>query len=151
MRTLFKFTIFMITSIFMYQCSNDEELLMNQDFLQGTWVEVEPENVIQFEGKNYKFKFIQDSFYAEIHSWTDAIMDTCGIVSWSYKISGKYLVSRDSLEFKGIISTVPDICDTTTHKSNFHKKSEFYIISESEFILDPYPEEEYYQIRLEKE
>lgn len=150
MKTSFKLTILLVTIIFMIQCSNDEELIMNQDFLQGTWVEVEPDELIQYEGDNYQFTFSQDSFFAEIHYWTDVIMDTCSIIDWTYKINGKYVVSLDSIEFTGIISTVPDNCDTITHKYNFHKKSEFYIISESEFILDPNPEEEYYQIRLVK-
>lgn len=151
MKASLKLAIFIITTSFLVQCSNNEDLIMTKDFLQGTWVEIEPENLIQFEGDNHKFTFMQDSFYIEISSWTDMIFDTCGIASWTYKINGKYSILKDSIEFTGIISTVPDICDTITHKNIFHKKSEFYIISEYEFILDPSPEEEYYQIRLIKE
>ena len=73
------------------------------------------EELIQYEGDNYQFTFSQDSFFAEIHYWTDVIMDTCSIIDWTYKINGKYVVSLDSIEFTGIISTVPDNCDTITH------------------------------------
>jgi len=44
-------TIFVL--IFMLSCKDDDELALETTTLQGTWVEIEPEDLIQFAGSNH--------------------------------------------------------------------------------------------------
>ena len=97
-------TIFALT--FMFSCKEEEELILETATLQGKWVEVEPEDLIQFAGSNHTFLFKQDSFFLKIHSWTDVVYvdedgNSVGPDSYGY-IKGVYSFDLDKVYFNGV-------------------------------------------------
>lgn len=44
-------------------CEKDQELILETTILQGTWVEVEPEDLAQYAGTNHTLTFLEDSFF----------------------------------------------------------------------------------------
>ena len=97
-------TIFAL--IFMFSCKDEEELILETTTLQGKWVEVEPDDLVQFAGENHTFIFEQDSFFLKIHSWTDVLYvdedgNPVGPDSYGY-IKGVYSFDLDKVYFNGV-------------------------------------------------
>ncbi|MDX8340946.1 hypothetical protein SLH46_17235 [Draconibacterium sp. IB214405] len=91
--------------VFTVSCEKDEPPL-DQSLLQGTWGEIEPENLGQFAGSNHTFTFKEDSFFLELFSWTDVLyIDEDGNPvepeSYGY-IKGIYSFDLDNIYFDGV-------------------------------------------------
>lgn len=121
-RNLFKtkpITILAILFVlfFLANCNDQDELLLNSTILNGIWVEIEPNNVIQFTGTNHTFFFREDSFFLQREYWNDVVEpdDTCeGCPKFSY-IKGKYILDLNTINLNGI----------------FYKDSSFAVISDT--------------------
>jgi len=140
--------------VLMMQCTNDDELYLNSDILQGTWVETEPENLIQYEGDNYTFTFKQDSFYLKIENWTDIVYPGESMSPvWYYYASGLYILETDTIRFSGTWCPNSNYCKSaeTMYLNSYSAKFNYEMRSDNEFVLDPDYEEYGSSIRLVKQ
>lgn len=96
-------TIFIL--VFILSCNDEDELILDTTTLQGKWIEVEPEDLIQFAGENHTFTFTEDSFFLAIDSWTDVVIpgDSCEDCPSITYIKGEYsLELNQKIYFDGV-------------------------------------------------
>jgi len=146
-------TIFAI--IFMLSCKDEDEIILEKTILQGTWVEVEPEDLEQYAGENHTFIFREDSFFLKLVSWTDVVYyDEEGnwIVGPQYGYrKGEYSFDANTITFNGKLGLDSDFAepnDTSTLKT-FQLTYDYQLKSLNTIILNP--ESEYESITLVKE
>lgn len=119
----------------MMQCNNDDDLLLNQAFLQGTWVEVEPDNFAQYAGENYTFTFKEDSFFLKLYIWTDMLLPDDTLPSdGNMYAKGTYLFDSKIIEFSG------EMCNSTfTEKRgnlpDFNSKYNYLLRANNEMLF----------------
>ena len=63
-----KVLLTIVVIIFMQSCKDEDELMLETTTLKGTWVKIEPEDIMQFAGSNHTFTFTEDSFFLAIES-----------------------------------------------------------------------------------
>lgn len=162
MKTIAKAILWVTGIILLMQCSNDDEdLYLSQSVLQGTWIEVEPENVIQFVGENHIFTFKQDTFYLKIDSWTDAIYDDGSdttynadedFLNYTY-IRGLYFLEADTIHFNGTFFSDSTYSKkaSMTYLFGYKVNYKYEMKSNSEFVLNPDYVKDFMGIRLVKQ
>ncbi len=74
--------------------------------LSGKWTERVPDGISYYVATLHSFTFTEDSFFAKIISWTDAIVilpdDPCPEQAYSETyVKGKYALTNDSIYFSG--------------------------------------------------
>ena len=137
----------------MQSCKDDDELILETTILQGTWVEVEPEDLIQMAGENHTFIFREDSFFLKIDPWTDVVSpeDTCSNCPDFIYVKGEYFFDLNTINFdgeRGLDSNFSEP-DDTSKLSTFNVTYDYKLRSSNTLVLNP--ESEFESITLVKE
>ena len=147
--------LLLIVAIILTVSCEKEEPLLDQSIILGTWEEVEPEDLGQFAGSNHTFIFREDSFFLEIHSWTDVVYQDengnwVGPDSYGY-IKGEYSFDLDKIYFDGVRCLDSTYADRPADDEvpGYNIGYPYKMKSSTRIILDP--ESEYESITLVKE
>lgn len=141
MKTIIKLAFIFSGVVLIIQCSNDDDLLLNRAILQGTWVEVEPKDLVQFAGENHTYTFKEDSFFLKLHSWTDMLLpDDTLTTEGNIYAKGTYRFDTKIIEITG------EICNSTFSEKrgnlpDFNSKYNYLIKATNEILLNPEVEE----------
>jgi len=150
-----KILIIIIGIAFTISCKDEEDLILETTMLQGTWVEVEPEDLGQFVGSNHSFTFREDSFFLKLYSWTDVVYvdedgNWLGPNQYGYR-KGKYSFDANTIRFEGMGGLNSDFTEPVdfSQVNVFHWTFNYRLKSTNTIILNP--DSEYESITLVKE
>ncbi|WP_167618637.1 hypothetical protein [Maribellus sediminis] len=112
---LVKLLSLIVSFVFILSCKDEEDLILETGMLQGTWIEVEPEDLNQFAGNNHTIEFRKDSFFVKIESWTDVVYEDengnqVGPYSYGYR-KGVYGFDETTITLNGLYGLNSDFSE----------------------------------------
>ncbi len=139
--------------IFLISCKNEDELFLEKTILQGSWVEVEPEGLVQLAGENHTFIFNEDSFFLKIDPWTDVVYpdDTCSTCPDFIYVKGEYSFDLNTISLEGKQGLLSDFTEPEDNRKIliYQVTYNYELKSSNTLILNP--ESEYESITLVKD
>jgi hypothetical protein len=150
-KIVFRIAYLIIVICFLARCIDDNEDQLTPNVLQGTWIEKEPDDIIQFAGNNYTFSFKQDTFFMKKKYWTDIVVPGNSNSSIIYA-KGLYTIETDTIRLFGNLCPDSSYCNhaATMYLKTYSPKFEYELISNTELIFNSSANDKYFQIRLVK-